>query len=111
MCGFIGHSVGVHHEFYRFPEDTLQLAKVSRHLLAMEQGNVVARFKGMPLANVDVDMEVDESDIDETEAQEWHHMFHTVCRMLTTKNATILFIQLSFITFAFRNMNIDTIRC
>ena len=32
------------------------MAKVSRLLLAMEQGNV-ARFKGMPLANVDVDME------------------------------------------------------
>ena len=74
VCGFMGHSVGVHREFYRLPEDTLQLAKVSRLLLAMEQGNV-ARFKGMPLEDVDVDMEVDESDIegaadDENEAKE-----------------------------------------
>ena len=56
VCGFMGHDVRVHREYYRLPEDTLQLAKVSRLLLAMEQGNV-ARFKGMPLANVDVDME------------------------------------------------------
>ena len=35
----------------------------------MEQENV-ARFKGMPLANVDVGMEVDESDIDGAAADE-----------------------------------------
>lgn len=59
VCSFMGHDVRVHREYYRLPEDTLQLAKVSRLLIAMDGGKI-AEFKGKPLENVAVDFEVDE---------------------------------------------------
>lgn len=57
VCGFMGHDVRVHREYYRLPEDTLQLAKVSRILIAMDQGKI-ADFKGQSLEGIEVDIEV-----------------------------------------------------
>lgn len=38
LAKFMGHDVRVHREFYRLPDASLQLAKVSKLLIAMEKG-------------------------------------------------------------------------
>lgn len=42
LATFLGHDIHVHREFYRLPEpeSTLQLAKVSKLLIAMEKGKL-----------------------------------------------------------------------
>jgi len=40
LANFLGHDIRVHREFYRLPESTLQLAKVSKLLMAMEKGKL-----------------------------------------------------------------------
>lgn len=38
LANFLGHDIRIHCEFYRLPEKTLQLAKISKVLMALEQG-------------------------------------------------------------------------
>ena len=38
LARYLGHDIRVHREYYRLPEDTLQVAKISKLLLAMERG-------------------------------------------------------------------------
>lgn len=66
MAGFLGHDIRVHRTFYRLPEDTLQLAKVSKILLAFDRGNI-AMFKDKSLHEIDVNNALVESDDDDTE--------------------------------------------
>lgn len=37
LANFLGHDIRIHREFYRLPESTVELAKVSKILLAMEK--------------------------------------------------------------------------
>ena len=43
LAQFLGHDIRVHREFYRLPEATVQVAKVSKLLLMMETGNPPAK--------------------------------------------------------------------
>lgn len=54
LANFLGHDIRVHREYYRLPEKTLQLAKVSKLLMALEQGRV-AEFSGKTLDEVEID--------------------------------------------------------
>ncbi|KAK7907330.1 hypothetical protein WMY93_015942 [Mugilogobius chulae] len=56
LADFLGHDVRVHRQFYRLPEGTLQLAKVSKILMALEQGRM-AEFKGKGLNDITIDPE------------------------------------------------------
>ncbi|CAL9706769.1 unnamed protein product [Knipowitschia caucasica] len=56
LADFLGHDVRVHRQFYRLPEGTLQLAKISKVLLALEQGRV-AEFKGKSLDDINIEPE------------------------------------------------------
>ena len=38
LAQFLGHDIRVHKDFYRLPSATIQVAKVSKWLLAMEKG-------------------------------------------------------------------------
>lgn len=40
LAGFLGHDITMHRDFYRLPEDTLQLAKCGKILLMMDQGKI-----------------------------------------------------------------------
>lgn len=42
LATFMGHDIRVHREFYRMPEDTFQVAKVSKVLLQLEKGTIRA---------------------------------------------------------------------
>ena len=62
LAGFLGHDLHVHRNFYRLPQDTLQLAKVSKILIAYNSGRV-AEYKGKSLNEITVEGDV--VDIDE----------------------------------------------
>lgn len=54
LANFLGHDIRIHREFYRLPEKTLQLAKISKVLMPLEQGRL-AEFLGKNLDEVGID--------------------------------------------------------
>nr|XP_033936611.1 uncharacterized protein LOC117445218 [Pseudochaenichthys georgianus] len=68
LANFLGHNIRIHREFYRLPEKTLQLAKISKILMALEQGRL-AEFHGKNLDEITIgpDERVIGSDDDEEE--------------------------------------------
>jgi isopentenyldiphosphate isomerase len=58
LARFMGHDVRIHREYYRLPEDALQVAKVSKVLMAMDRGNVTQYYgKTLDDLNIGVDGE------------------------------------------------------
>ncbi|XP_041858770.1 uncharacterized protein LOC121650996 [Melanotaenia boesemani] len=53
LANFLGHDIRVHRQYYRLPEGTLELAKVSKVLCALEQGRL-SEFKGMSLDQIQI---------------------------------------------------------
>ncbi|XP_030019143.1 uncharacterized protein LOC115439448 [Sphaeramia orbicularis] len=51
LANFFGHDIRVHRQYYRLPEGTLELAKVSKVLCVLEQGQL-SDFKGMSLDQI-----------------------------------------------------------
>lgn len=47
VADFLGHDIHVHREYYRLPEATTQLAKISKLLLAMEKGSLTNLDKSL----------------------------------------------------------------
>lgn len=54
LARHLGHDIRVHREFYRLQESAVELTKVSRLLLAVDQGKLVD-FAGKTLSDIDVD--------------------------------------------------------
>ncbi|KAK2859737.1 hypothetical protein Q5P01_004357 [Channa striata] len=54
---FLGHDIRVHRQYYRLPEGTLQLAKISKVLMAQERGQL-HQFKGKNLDEISIDPQV-----------------------------------------------------
>jgi len=54
LAKFMGHDIRIHREFYRLPEDILQMAKVGKVLLGMEQGKI-KDMKGKSLDEMNID--------------------------------------------------------
>lgn len=75
LADFLGHDIRVHRKFYRLPEGTLQLAKISKVLMACEQGRL-AEFKGKSLDQISISpedkFEVMEESSGESSADEDH---------------------------------------
>ena len=57
LAQFLGHDICVHRDFYRLPCATIQVAKVSKWLLAMEKG-----LPGLSLNDITLDDEDDTVD-------------------------------------------------
>ena len=55
LATFMGHDIRVHRQFYRLPSDILQVAKVSKLLLASEQGRTDLAGKSLNEISVSVD--------------------------------------------------------
>ena len=53
LADHLGHDLSVHREYYRLRDSTIELAKVSRLLLAMDEGNA-KDFAGKKLSEIDV---------------------------------------------------------
>ena len=56
LATFLGHDIRVHREFYRLPESTLQLAKVSKLLISLEKGRL-PYLQGKGLDDIEVNPE------------------------------------------------------
>ncbi|XP_067225443.1 uncharacterized protein [Chanodichthys erythropterus] len=54
LADFLGHDIRIHRQYYRLPEGTLQLAKMSKVLMAMEKGTL-SDFKGKKLDDIEID--------------------------------------------------------
>ena len=54
LANFLGHDIQVHRDFYRRPEATIEIAKISKLLLAMEKGSL-ATFQGKSLNEIDIE--------------------------------------------------------
>ncbi|XP_067243639.1 uncharacterized protein [Chanodichthys erythropterus] len=54
LANFLGHYIIIHGEFCRLPEKTLQLAKISKVLMALEQGRL-AEFHGKNWDEIGID--------------------------------------------------------
>jgi len=53
LCRHMGHSLRVHEDFYRLPAQTLEVAKVSKLLIAVEGGDL-AELSGKTLNDLDI---------------------------------------------------------
>ncbi|XP_038588945.1 uncharacterized protein LOC119914037 [Micropterus salmoides] len=69
LATFMGHDIQVHRDFYRLPEETLQMAKISRLLFALQGG--ISKFKGKSLEDItpNINSEEDCSDSDPEDIQ------------------------------------------
>lgn len=56
LADFLGHDIRIHWQYYRLPQGTLQLARMSKVLLAKERGTV-SQYKGMTLDDIESDPE------------------------------------------------------
>ncbi len=54
VADFLGHDIRVHREYYRLPEATTQLAKISKLLLAMEKGSLT-NLQGKTLEEIEIE--------------------------------------------------------
>nr|CAH7765631.1 unnamed protein product [Callosobruchus chinensis] len=55
LATFMGHTVNVHKQVYRLPDDIYQTAKIAKLLLLMEKGEA-GKYKGRTLEEIDLDM-------------------------------------------------------
>lgn len=62
VAKFLGHDIRIHREYYRLSENTLQLAKMSKLLLAIEQG--ASTYKGKSLDEIDLNLDGEYKDND-----------------------------------------------
>nr|XP_033961125.1 uncharacterized protein LOC117462878 [Pseudochaenichthys georgianus] len=72
LANFLGHDIRIPREFYRLPEKTLQLAKISKVLMALEQGRL-AEFHGKNWDEITIDERVlgcDDDDDDDDDDEE-----------------------------------------
>lgn len=67
LANFMGHDLAIHNEYYRLPDETLQISRVSKILLAMESGKL-HELKGKSLEEFDEYMmpaNLSDSELDE----------------------------------------------
>ncbi|XP_028271116.1 uncharacterized protein LOC114444039 isoform X1 [Parambassis ranga] len=70
VADFLGHDVRVHREYYRLPEATTQLAKISKLLLALEKGSLT-NLQGKSLEEIDIEDDMNLSDSEQSEDSEF----------------------------------------
>lgn len=71
LATFAGHDIRVHRNYYRLPEETIELAKVSKLLHCINDGSI-KNFKGMDFDDITFDFndELDEEDGENEEEEE-----------------------------------------
>ncbi|RXN18928.1 hypothetical protein ROHU_025933 [Labeo rohita] len=73
LANILGHDIRVHKDYYRLPDATIEIAKISKLLLAMEKGNL-ARLQGKSLYEIEIedknDLELDEEEISDEDDED-----------------------------------------
>ncbi|XP_054708607.1 protein ECT2-like [Uloborus diversus] len=59
LAAFLGHDIKTHRKFYRLPNEAIHLAKISRLLMAVDDGTI-EQFHGKSLNEINVNVEVGE---------------------------------------------------
>ena len=54
MANFMGHDITVHRSFYRLPQETLQVAKMGRLLMAFNNGTI-GHYSGQSIDSIALD--------------------------------------------------------
>ena len=54
LARHLGHDIRVHRDFYRLHESTIEIAKVSKLLLTVDQGDT-GKFAGKTLEEIELD--------------------------------------------------------
>ena len=54
LADHMGHNIDIHREFYRLRESTVELTKVSRILLAIDEGKA-HNFSGKKISEIDIE--------------------------------------------------------
>ena len=52
VARFLGHDLNIHRQYYRLPENTIQLAKAVKVLMAVDRG--VSQFSGKKLNDIEI---------------------------------------------------------
>ena len=107
VANFMGHDLKVHREFYRLPTNTIQMAKVSKLLLALDEGKIKS-IKGCSLDDISLDfaeelsndiedvdyddeMVVDDEDENNKEEEREEHSYKVNRRGKVNRIACVLF--------------------
>ncbi|XP_077091385.1 uncharacterized protein LOC143742422 isoform X2 [Siphateles boraxobius] len=73
LANFLGHDIRVHRDYYRLTDATVDIAKISKLLLAIEKGTL-ANFQGKSLDEIEIedeiDLELDEEEISDEDDEE-----------------------------------------
>lgn len=56
LANFMGHDITIHREFYRLPEHSLQLAKVGKLLVMLDEGKC-SEYVGKSLDEINIDLQ------------------------------------------------------
>ena len=56
LATFQGHDIRVHRQFYRLPNETLQVAKITRLLHCLNNGSI-GKYKGCDFDNIKFDLD------------------------------------------------------
>ena len=56
LASFLGHDIRVHRDFYRLPENTVQVAKIGKILMGLECGQI-SQFKGKSIDEIEMNAE------------------------------------------------------
>ena len=59
LASFMGHSIAVHNEIYKLPENTLYLANISKLLIALDRGKL-SEYRGKSLDEINFEFFDDE---------------------------------------------------
>lgn len=54
LARHMGHELAVHRQFYRLQEDVTELAKISKLLIAVEQGRA-SQFRGLTMDDIQME--------------------------------------------------------
>ena len=73
LADYLGYDVTVHREFYRLSEDTLNLAKVEKFLLALEKG--VSQYTGKTLNKIEINLSKSVICSTVIQKQDWSFIF------------------------------------
>lgn len=60
LCTHMGHTIGVHRNYYRLPQSTLEVATVGKILMAIESG--ISKHSGKKLDEIELSDIEDESE-------------------------------------------------
>ena len=78
LASFLGHDINVHRNFYRMPENTVQVAKIGKILMGLESGKI-SEFRGKSLdeiemnAEEELELQPDECQMSDLEDEDEHN--------------------------------------